>query len=233
MLKFAKSPVYIPDPARPRPLITEDDKQRAAADPPWPVPFHCKPWVDGQTVGWTLFYGYLTPITIIGLENGRVEVENLAELTRETQQPRVIDQFAERHFGLSSGYYLQTPQGMVSLLVPALRAPAGLELLTGVIETDWYPRPIFLVYKAPTTGVRIALEYKMELARVVVIPRHEGFKAEALDAAELETLAEQEKRYKEEEKTTPTRWQAATGDSFTHLYKVWSKRFREGEEADV
>ena len=232
MLKFAKKPIYIPDPARPRPVITDEQKAHAAEEPPRPVPFHCKPWVDGQTVGWTLFYGYLTPVTIVGGENGRIEIENLAELARETNQPKVIDQFAADHFGISAGYYLQTPPGFVSLLIPALRSPAGLRVVSGLIETDWYPRPIFIVFERPAAGECIQLEYRMELARVVVVPRHEGLKAEPLDEAELAQLDAREEAYLAEEKSTDQVWQAATGDSFTHLYKMWSKRFRAGEMLD-
>ena len=226
MLKFAKSAPYIPDPARSRPFITEQDKERAAQDPPAAVPFHCKPWVDGQTVGWTLFYGYLTSVTVVGLGNGRIEVRNLEQLAQETNQPRVIDQFAHGHFGLGSGYTLQTPSGFVSMLVPATQSPSGLQALTGVIETDWYPRQLFLVFKAPPAGMEIVLDYKAELARVVVIPRHEGLEAQPLTDAELAVVQEQEAAYLAEEKSTPTRWTAASGDSFTHLYKTWANRYR-------
>ncbi len=233
MLKFAKNPVYIPDPARPRPVITEEDKQRAAADPPWPVPFHCKPWVDGQTVGWTLFYGYLTPITIVGQPDGRIEIENFAELVRETQQQMTIHQFVEGYFSVSTGYYLRTPPGLVSLFIPALRAPKGLQLVSGLVETDWYSRTIFAVFERPAVGERIKLEYRTELMRVVVVPRHEGAKAEPLEGDELAAFNAQEDEYLAAARDTDRSWHAATGDTFNHLYKIRSKRFREGEDADV
>jgi hypothetical protein len=226
MLKFAKSAPYIPDPVRSRPLITPEQKEKAAAAPPHVVPFHCKPWVDGQTVGWTLFYGYLTPVTIVGQENGRIQVHNLEQLTRETNQPRIIDQFANGHFGIGSGYILQTPPGIVSLLIPSTNAPTGLETVTGVIETDWYPRQLFLVFKVPSPGVEIYLDYKVELARVVLIPRHEQLEAQPMTEDELRALQGREQQYVEEERLTPTRWTAVSGDSFTHLYKNWSNRYR-------
>jgi hypothetical protein len=84
MLKFTKSLPYLPDPARPRPHITEQERAWAAGQPPLPVPFHCKPWVDGQTIGWTLFYGYRTSITLHDRADGRLEIENLALLMGET-----------------------------------------------------------------------------------------------------------------------------------------------------
>ncbi|RMG89597.1 MAG: hypothetical protein D6706_21055 [Chloroflexi bacterium] len=227
MLKFAKSTPYIPDPARSRPLVTDMDKARAAETPPHPVPFHCKPWVDGQTAGWTLFYGYLTPVTIVGEENGRITVKNLDQLAAETGQPRVIDQFAAGHFGIGSGYTLRTPEGFVSLILPPTHPPNGLETVIGIIETDWYPRQLFLVFRVPPPGTQISLDYQAELARVVIIPRQEQLTAQPMTETELETLRAQEAAYLAEEQETPTRWTAASGDSFTHLYKIWSGRHRQ------
>lgn len=228
MLKFAKAAPYIPDPARTRPNISEEDRARAAETPPHVVPFHCKPWVDGQSVGWTLFYGYVTPITVVGVGDGKIEVENRSQLVRETNQERVVDQFAQGHFGIGVGYWLRTPPGFVCLILPPTNPPPGLVTLTGVVETDWYPRPLFLVFRVPEKGVRIQLDYKMELARVVVVPRMEGQNAEPFSPEEWETIRAEARAYQAEEKSSATRWKAASGDSFTHVYKEWSRRFRQG-----
>lgn len=226
MLSFAKSAPYLLDPVRSRPLITDEDRQRGSASPPHAVPYHCKPWADGQMVGWTLFYGFLTPITITGQADGSIAVDNLAQLARETQQPQIITRFAKGHFGIGSGYTLQTPPGFVSLILPATQPPAGLEALTAVIESDWYPRQLFLVFRLPPVGTSIILDRGMELARVVVIPRQEQMEARPLTAAELAILQEREQQYLDEEKSTDSRWRSASGDEFTHLYRQWSKRHR-------
>jgi hypothetical protein len=226
MLKFAKSAPYLPDPARSRPLITDADKERGSVNPPHVVPYHCKPWVDGQTAGWTLYYGFLTPITIRSHADGRLHVQNLEQLGRETQQPQIVSQFAAGHFGLGCGYTLQTPPGYVSLIIPATRPPAGLEALTAVIETDWYPRQLFLVFRLPPVGVEIFLDRGMELARVLVIPRQEGLEARSFTTDELANLHQHEQQYLAEEQTTDSRWTAASGDEFTHLYRQWSTRHR-------
>ncbi|MCL4263009.1 MAG: hypothetical protein KJ069_07325 [Anaerolineae bacterium] len=230
LLKFAKSVPYLPDPARSRPHIAAADKERGSANPPHAVPYHCKPWVDGQTVGWTLFYGFLTPITITGQTNGTVEVTNLEMLAQETQQPHIVSPFAQGHFGIGCGYTLQTPPGFVSLVMPATRPPAGLSALTAVIETDWYPRQLFLVFPIPPPGMQIFLDRGMELARVVVIPRPEQGEARPFTADEQAEFNKRQQQYLEEEKTTPTRWTSASGDQFTHLYKQWSARFKSGGE---
>jgi hypothetical protein len=156
MLKYVKNVPYVPDP-----IQTSDG-----------VP------------GWTLSYGYLTPITIAGGEDGRIAVENLAQLAQETGQPRIVDQFAPGHFGLGSGYTLWTPPGYVSLILPAAEAPGNLELVTGVIESEWYPLQLFLVFRLPAAGAQISLDYGMPLARVVVAPRQEDWAAELVAVGE-------------------------------------------------
>ncbi|MCB8946275.1 MAG: hypothetical protein H6658_21220 [Ardenticatenaceae bacterium] len=226
MLKFAKSVAYLPDPVRSRPHITDDDKTKAAATPPAAVPFHCKPWLDGQSVGWTLFYGYLTAVTITVGENGRIHIPNLPTLARETNQPNIIQQFAASHFGLGLGYTLQTPPGFVSLLLPSPQAPAGLTALTGIVETDWYPRQIFAVFQVPPPGITIQLDYQTPVVRVVVIPRHEQMDIRPLTETEQTALAQREATYLAEEAVSPSRWVDEAGNSFTHLYKQWSAKFR-------
>jgi hypothetical protein len=229
MLKFAKSVPYIPDPARSRPHITAEQRNQAAETPPHVVPFQCKPWVDGQSIGWTLFYGWLTPITITGTEAGGIVIGNLEQLSAETQQPKIADQFAADHFGLSTGYTLQTPPGWLSLIMPATSPPPHLRALTGVIESDWYPRQLFLVFEIPPPGVTIALDYQMPLARVVVVPRQAGWQAQPLTDTEKAALEAQRSRYLAEEAQAP-RWTAAGGAEFTHLYKQWSRRYQPPEQ---
>ncbi|MCI0393955.1 MAG: hypothetical protein L0332_08400 [Chloroflexi bacterium] len=229
ILKFAKGASYIPDPARPRPVILEEDRRRAAERPPHPVPFHCKPWVDGQTIGWTLFYGYLTPIKVVGLPGGLVRIENLEQLIRETRQPLIFHQVVPGYFSIGIGYTLQTSPGTASLLIPANQPPPRLELVVSVIETEWYPKQLFLVFRAPADGSEIELDYKMEMARVVPIPGQEAYELQQMTESELESVIEREEAYVAEERVTPTRWVSAEGFEFTHLYKNWSRRYRQGE----
>jgi hypothetical protein len=229
MLQFTKSLPYLPDLARPRPLITEQDKARAAAEPPWPVPFHCKPWVDGQTIGWTLVYGYRTAVTLRQSGEGGVIVENGEQLDEERGRSDTIA-LTEEGVRLETGYSLCTPAGLVALLIPANRPVAGLQLEVGWLETEGQYRPVSLVFGV-SAGVAITLAAGVELARVVLIPRPESLgAARPLEGEALMALREREAAYRAEEQTTAARWTAATGDSFTHLYRMWSRRGAWSEE---
>lgn len=224
MLKFHKWAVYFPDPTPPKPHITPEQKAKAAETPPHAVPFHCKPWVDGQTLGWTLFYGYLSPLRIVGLGDYQFEVAD-EQVRKERGGREIIGRFANTHFGFASGYILQTPPGLVSYICPAKNPPANLDLLDGVVETDWYPKGLFLVFRVPQAGEVIELDYGAELARVVLVPRHQKLAAQPLTATELEGVYAEQDRYSAEKATSPTRWQSASGKVFDHVYKQWSQSY--------
>ncbi len=228
MLKFRKTVPYIPDPVRCKPQISEEDKRLGSQIPPHAVPYHCKPWVDGQTIGWTLFYGYLSSVAIRGNEDGGIDVDNLEQLTKETQQADIISQFAKGHFGIGSGYTLSTLPDISTLILPVSSSPPGLEAIVGLIETDWYPRQIFLVFKVPQPGVEILLEHKTPLARVVMTPRFDELTAQPMTAEEIEEIEGRRQAYLADESTSDSRWVDAAGNSFTHVYKQWSKRHRKG-----
>lgn len=221
MLRYSKSLPYLPDLARPRPNVTEQDKARAAADPPLPVPFHCKPWLDGQTIGWTLFYGYQTTVRLRRSAGERPVAENLAQLDEESGRADTVI-LSDGSLRLATGYSFGSPAGLVTLLMPANRPVAGLSLEVACLDTEQQYRPVSLVFRMAAEG-EVCLTAGVELARAVLIPRHESLQAQSLTGEELAALQQREADYRAEEQTTPTRWTAATGDSFTHLYKVWSR----------
>lgn len=229
MLKFIKAAPYFPDLSPATPFVTPEDRERAAQEPPEAVPYHCKPWIDGQSLGYTVRYGYLTPVTIVGLGNDEVRFDNADATARERPNNKpVVEMFARGHFGFASGYILKTPPGYVSLVLPPNNPPPNLHMLTAVIETDWYPKPVFLVFATPPRDVSITLDYQTELARVVVIPRPKREKAQPLTEADLAEYDAANAAYKAESQSLEG-WRDVHGYKFTHLYKVWSQRNRRGE----
>ncbi|HSH05927.1 MAG TPA: hypothetical protein VLL52_25655 [Anaerolineae bacterium] len=228
MLKFSKAMGYLPDPERSRPYITDEEKELGTATPAHPVPFHCKPWMDEQSLGWTLFYGYLTPITIIGLGDGQIQVENFKKLQAESQVKDIVKRFfSGRHVGIpATGYSLLTEPNWVSLMLPPTHPPAGYELVSGVLETDWYPLETPVLFRLPAKGVEIKLEYKTELARVVPMPRRrESAVAVEMSGEEHEALLERRAAYLralEETEGKPL----VSGAQLKQIYHKWSAERR-------
>ena len=230
MLKFHKPAVYFPDLKRSRPHVTDHERAMGAEMPPQIVPYQCKPWTDGQLAGWTIPYGFLTSVTIVGLGEGRIEVENLKQLRAELHFANdPILNFAPGYFSLGTAYSLLTPAGMVTLTIPPTHPAGILNPLPSIVETDWFPRSLFIVYRALPKGQSVTLEYGMELARVVVIPRQDGLKAEAMSDEELKFLDDREKEYRQTERQPENRWQSASGLDFTHTYRIWSRQYGRGE----
>ena len=225
MIQFTKAAAYIPDPVRSRPFITAEDKALAAEDPPYPVRLHCKPWMDGQSVGWTLFYGYLTSITVVGLENGEFHVENLEQLKAESQVENIIMPLVGGYFGIpATGYTFLTQPSYISLILPATHAPPGLQLEPGIIETDWYPLEMPAVFKVPPPGEAVTLDYKMEIARLVPIPRLEAMTLTPMAEDNLTALIERRQQYIEER----GKYHGKTVQMgvIKQSYKKWSAEFR-------
>lgn len=228
MIQFTKAAAYIPDPVRSQPIITEEDKGLAGENPPHAVRLFCKPWMDSQSVGWTLFYGYLTSITVVGLGEGEYRVENLAQLKAESQVDNIIMPLVGDRFGIpATGYTFLTKPGFISLILPPTNPPPGLEVEPGIIETDWYPMEMPLVFKTPAAGESITLDYKMEIARIVPIPRLERMKMSPIAEDDLAELLERRDRYLEER----GKYHSMTvqkGDQtavMKNSYKKWSARY--------
>jgi hypothetical protein len=224
-VQFTKAAAYMPDPARSRAVITEEDKVMAMADPPYPVRLHCKPWMDGQTAGFTLFYGYLTTITVVGLGKGEFRVKNLEQLKVESRVDNIIMPLIGGYFGIpATGYTFLTEPGYVSLLLPATHAPDGLELVPGILETDWYPLEMPVVFKAPPEGSTITLDYKMEIARLVPVPRQEELVLAPMNESDLALMLERRERYLEERGQYAGK--VVQMEVLKQSYKKWAAQYR-------
>ncbi len=231
MIQFTKVAAYIPDPIRSRPVITDQDRALAAYDPPYPGRIFCKPWTDAQLVGWTIFYGYLTPITVVGLGKGEFRVDNIETLRAESQLESVLISQAGGYFAFpATGYTFFTEPGYICLILPATQPPPGAELVPGVLETDWFPLEMPAVYKVPDEGKTITFDYKMELARVVPIPRLDNVNLTPMGEAEMTALMARRQQYLDEWEQTAGR--AVHGTTIKQRYKKWSAEFRRRLAAD-
>lgn len=49
-------------------------------------------------------------------------------------------------------YAIQSPMRIASLFLPPLNRDTKFSVLSGLVETDWYPHPVNLVLRIPATG---------------------------------------------------------------------------------
>lgn len=83
-------------------------------------------------------------------------------------------------FKLHLPWMLRTPVGVDSLFGPPLNRPAPLDLLPGLVETDWYAHPVNLVVRRPATGA-LHVQRGQLIAQVHFVAREQR-------RAELEVL---------------------------------------------
>ena len=227
MLKYTKVIPYVPTPTRSRPNIPHDDLELAKLDPPMPLKLHCKPWLDEQSLGWTFYYGYLTPITITGLGDNEIHIENLEQLKAESRVPDIMRKvFGSNHLGITAiGYMVSTPQNIVSLMLPPTHPPDNMHVIPAVLETDWYPRELVTLFKVPAKNETIHLEYKTELMRLVPIPRFDNQELIEMSEEELSTHMAENNRYLQDEKNTEGRL-TQSGTHMKRIYPKWSAQAR-------
>jgi hypothetical protein len=97
-----------------------------------------------------------------------------------------------RHFKLHLPWVLKTPPGVDSLFMPPINRPAPLQLLTGLVESDWYAHPVNLVVDRPAAGA-LHVRRGDVLAQILFIDRssrREAPELRAPDAGEAATMKE-------------------------------------------
>ena len=75
-------------------------------------------------------------------------------------------------FKLHLPYVWRTPAEVDALFLPPInRAGAGVTVLTGLVETDWYAHPVNLVLRKPPPGQAAHVVTGDPIAQVVFLPR--------------------------------------------------------------
>lgn len=147
-----------------------------------PQPWHCKPFVDAATQGIEIYFNWKTECRV-SMRRGRpVWSGNLdAEIPKdapESWQP--FSAFAPGYFSMSSMLDIEAPEGMGLLILPHSRfftdttgtAPCAVP---GLIESDWWPRIFFIVFKAPTPGRPVIFRHGDPIAQILAVPRNTDY----------------------------------------------------------
>jgi hypothetical protein len=75
-------------------------------------------------------------------------------------------------FKLHLPYIWRTPEEVDTLFLPAINRPTqGLEMLSGLVETDWYAHPVNLIFRKPTPGLSLHIKAGDTVAQVIFLQR--------------------------------------------------------------
>jgi len=89
-------------------------------------------------------------------------------LVRDLAQP--YTSFSESHMALRAGFYVKTPPGVATMIVPPVNQQAQLTMLAGLMESEWHHSEIFLVFPFPDfDGRALFIEPGTVLAQMLFI----------------------------------------------------------------
>lgn len=209
---------------RVRPLIADEDRRRGRLDPPPAQPAHCKPWLDGHRVRVLVRFPFDASVVVRGHPNRPVDFSiTSGGGDVRPEHAAIVSTFSTTHFGVATEYTIRTESGVGLLILPP-PSDGAPQPVCGLVESWWYPKPLFVVFKAPGPGAVVTFRQGQPmctLAPVLCDPPS----IEAMTAEEAEATRAECERYERFSADHPElRWTSAEGQKFSSRYKVLSKQ---------
>lgn len=188
-----------------------------------PQPWHCIPFVEGNTYGLELIYAYEKEQRVTK-KDGKIVFSN--ELSFKC--------FADNHYGYQAGFDIQIPKDYVLRLEPHPKyfvdetTPC---VVPGHLQTEWWTRFFFIVFKAPFEGQTHIFRKGEPYGQILIVPQKINYKIRK------QTKKEEKKRanwsalsLKNDQFIGEHSWQADNGIKFNDKYKVLQRIYqKEGE----
>jgi len=162
-----------------------------------PQPWHCPPFVDGSTYGLELLYPFETECWIKNVDGKIIfegDFDKEIKECKDTDLPKTIKLppfscFAPGYFGMTSALDIKVPDGYILRTEPH---PAFYTDSTGTfpcclpghIQTSWWPKFFFVVFKNPPVGGKVVFKKNRPYGQVLVLPRKVSYSIEKMDDQE-------------------------------------------------
>jgi hypothetical protein len=202
-----------------------------------PQAWQCKPWVDANSIGIELYWGFRTDVIIESRDGTNAII--VGDYDRETGNKNTIAQFAPGHYGINTSYQLIMPPGWGGLVLPHPRwfmdpYHTTFPCITpGLIEFDWWPRLFFVVAKVPPAGAHHVLRYGEPFCQVVPVQMATALKIRECTAEEKAHYQAQDQFIGKNYSALSTHvWKTASGKQFGNIYKVLAAEFRKQGRID-
>lgn len=222
LIRYSKPDQSFPPLIRAKPTISEHEQRLKRAPRPPAVPSHCRPWIDANSYGLILLFPYMASVSVEGRE-GDVPIVEIDSGPKRLRYRDIISNFSRTHFGLATQYCLLTEPGIglfISRVPDGYPSPA--EPVRGLIETWWYPKPLFLVFEAPLPSQRITFRYGDPLCTLMPVLCETATTRE-MTPAEAEQFRINRQQYEEYLAHHPDlRWTSAEGEGFSRQYKLYA-----------
>lgn len=209
-------------------------------DRPAPQPWHCLPFTEAATAGLELVYPFDTECRVTR-ENGRVcfsgdwaaeQKEAAGEITFPP-----FAAFAPDHFGFTSSLDIEVPDGYSLRVETHPRfytdttgtAPAAVP---GHIQSAWWPRIFFVVFKSPGEGQEVVFRKGEPYAQIMALPKTE-YQVREMTPAEVEGRKSLEAKILRYSKHYSQTWIDHAGNPFETKYRQLAAAYAKGGLAKV
>ena len=196
-----------------------------------PQPWHCPPFVEGSTYGLELCYPFKTECHIYLNDEKKVIFEG--DFTEEQKEcPNVtlppFACFAPGHFGMTSALDIQVPIEYVLRTEPHPKFYTDETnttpcCLPGHIQTEWWPKIFFVVFKNPIPGQTIIFREKEPYGQILIVPKKVNYEIQKMNTEEeLERSRVDDLLNRNNHKFIKNAWKDNKGQNFDDKYKVLS-----------
>ena len=192
-----------------------------------PQPWHCPPFVEGSTYGLELLYPFDTECEVSIKEGKLVFAGDWEQESKEAgiKLPPFMS-FAPGHFGFTSSLDIQAPSDYVIRLEPhppyytdeTYTCPLAI---AGNIQTEWWSRIFFVVFKSPAPGQRYIFRKNEPYAQILVVPKKISYEIKEMTPAEKEFRGKLEQKIsKYGQYFVKNKWVDHIGHTFDDKYKI-------------
>lgn len=205
-----------------------------------PQPWHCVPFVEGATYGLEMIYPFDSECRV-SVRDGQCVFDG--DFSNEPAPPGVhfppFQQFAPGHYGFTSSLDIKAPPGHVVRLEPHPRYYIDETntvplCITGHIQTEWWPKIFFVVFKSPRPGDVHVFRKDEPYGQILIVPKRIQYKFTAQtdeEAGIRNTRCQRISAYAR--KVAKNSWTDHKGNVFDDKYKILAGLFAKGGEKAV
>ncbi len=196
-----------------------------------PQPWHCKPFTDASTYGLELIYPFSSPCIVHTDHDDNVTFTG--DFTTEEQQSGVpmppFMSFSPHHYGFTSSMDIKTNKDIITRIEPHPRFytdRSGLVPIpvAGHIETEWWSKIFFVVFKSPLPGQSHHFNPEEPYAQLLFLPKDVDYTINHMTNKEISERIVRDENISKNAKHLCTRhFKDHKGNSFDNKYKTLSK----------
>lgn len=203
-----------------------------------PQPWHCQPFVEASMYGLELIYPFESSCRVINDGDIKFISEGKDNPGNQMTWPPFIT-FAPNHYGFTSSLDISIPDDTTLRLESHPGFYTDITdtfpcVVPGHLQTQWWTRIFFVVFKAPSLGKYHLFEQGKPYAQIMVLPKKVTYQVEKMSVEEM-----REREYIEEmidkadTEIAKHNWLDHKGHPFNDKYKVLSQVYAKSGKQGV